>query len=125
MPTKLKVVLVLLLLGLGSSYLQESWFGVGFYVFCVAGLLRGTEAVRNLLIFVGYAGVFLAGLSLVRLALYASDAATALVSQLPEVALGVFIFYSFSLATNCFLIYVLRDVEVQDWLLMRSLGESD
>ena len=39
-----------------------------------------------------------------------------------ETVVGIFIYYGFSLATNCFFIYVLRDVEVQDWLLMRSLG---
>ena len=126
MPTKLKIVLVLLLLGLGSSYLQESWFGVGFYVFCMAGLLRGTEAVRNLLIFGGYAGVLLAIISLVSLGLtFSSNAAIAQASQQPGFVAGVFIYYGFSLATNCFFVYVLRDVEVQDWLLMRSLGESD
>ena len=46
-------------------------------------------------------------------------------SQWSGSVVGIFIYYGFSLATNCFFIYVLRDVEVQDWLLMRSLGESD
>ena len=128
MPTKLKIVFVLLVLGLGSSYLQESWFGVGFYVFCMAGLLRGTEAVRNLLLLSGYTGVLFSAVLLYWLIHSSNPEIWMRIwmgSQWSGSVVGIFIYYGFSLATNCFFIYVLRDVEVQDWLLMRSLGESD
>ena len=128
MPTKLKILLVLLLLGLGSSYLQESWFGVGFYVFCMAGLLKGHRSGSK----------FTPPQQLHRCPLFRCTALWAHSFVKPRnldedldgepvvrVRGRIFIYYGFSLATNCFFIYVLRDVEVQNWLLMRSLGESD
>ena len=124
MPTKLKIVFVLLVLGLGSSYLQETWFGVGFYVFCMIGLLRGTEAARNLLLLSGYTGVLFSSVPLYLL-IRSSISEFSLGSLWSVSVVGGFIYYGFSLAINCCLIYVLRVVEVQDWLLMRSLGESD
>lgn len=126
MPTKLKILLALLLLSAGSSFYTESWFSVAFYLLAIGGLLQGSEVVRGILIAANYIGIAGLVVALVSLALtFSSNAAIVQASKQPGFAVGIFIYYGFSLATNCFFIYVLRDVEVQDWLLMRSLGESD
>ncbi len=116
MPTKLKVLVglmgVSILLALASSF----WVSALINTLLLIGVLRGNEGVRWLIqvfAFIGLCyGIFVVAMGI---------GTVALAGFLGIIVLGT---GAFSVAHNAFLIWCLRQQDVQSWMYHKSFGHK-
>lgn len=109
MPTKLKVLIGLLLVSALGHVLSGHWIVGGITGALVAGLVVGHEAVRTILLAFGWIGAAWNGLGAVLSVLTFSP-----------IALGAAVV---GLVQSLFLLYCLRSPDVQRWMYRRSTGQ--
>jgi hypothetical protein len=116
MPTKLKVLVALMALSIVLDVVNESWVMAVLHALLLLGVIRGNEGVRTLLMLLATIGLLAGGFVLVVavIALTAGGALGTAVAALFGGAVG--------LGQAAYMLWCLRQADVQTWMFHRSLN---
>ena len=116
MPNKLKALVGAMGLSIALNVVAQSWVSVVLGVLLLFGVLKGSEGVRNILMFLAVLSLLFGAFAMVTTSamLLASGGLLGLVGL---GGLGV------SMAQNAFLLWCLSQQDVQMWMFQRSSGE--
>ncbi len=115
MPTKLKVLVGLMGLSIALNIASQSWISVIIGGLLLFGVLKGSEGVRNILMFFAVIGLLFGVFAMVTTGalLIASGGLAGIVAR---GGLGV------SMDESAFLLWCLSQKDVQMWMFHRSSG---
>jgi hypothetical protein len=110
MPTKLKVLLVLMAISVGLDLLTGKWFAAVINGLLALGVLKGSEGTRVIV-------MVLAGLGLV---------GSVLMGLLSMAMLGILGMFAAAIGAgqSAFTLWCLMQGDVQDWMYKRTLPAS-
>jgi hypothetical protein len=122
LPKKLLVLVVWMTIGAIATVVQtllggmsSGWFSVAVSALLILGVLKGSEGVRMWLMFGAVVGIVVGGLGVVVLLLAGKGVAV----------LAGLVLLALSVAPSAYMLWCLRQNDVQEWMLRRSLNLGD
>jgi hypothetical protein len=124
MPNKLKVLVGLQVVGIAADVWQSNWIALAIHGLLLLGILSGHEAVRTLLVFFAWIGAAINGVMLVFTDLGVP------VMLLPGggglfAAIGAVVSQTIAFAIPAFVLWCLKQEDVQNWMMRRSINLTD